>query len=243
MRVIPAIDLLDGAAVRLRQGRYDAVTTYDRELGAIATEFRAHADRLHVVDLEGARSGQPTATKAIERIVRAFGPGVQVGGGIRSLESVETVLALADRVVLGTAAVRDPALVRRASELHPGRVILALDARDGRVAISGWEQQTGETVLELAARFASLPLGGILYTDIERDGTEVGPNVEATSSLARAATVEVIASGGVGTLAHLRALAAAPGPIAAAVVGRALHEGRFSLPEAVLAAASAQGGG
>lgn len=234
MIVIPAIDLLNGKAVRLRQGDYDQVTHYDRDPAEIATRWRALVSRLHVIDLEGARAGQTMQRELVARIVAAFGPGVQVGGGIRDLAAIEATLSLGvERVVLGTAAIKDPALVRTAASRWPGRVVVAVDAKDGWVATEGWEETSDRRVEDLVAELSALPLGGLLYTDIARDGTEVGPNVEATARLAASSEIPVIASGGVGTLAHLAALAQAPGGIAAAIVGRALHEQRFTLADAV----------
>jgi phosphoribosylformimino-5-aminoimidazole carboxamide ribotide isomerase len=238
MDVIPAIDLLGGKAVRLRQGRYDAVTHYEAPPEDIARTFREHARRLHVVDLEGARDGAPVQGTLVASVVAAFGDGVQVGGGIRSFESVQRYFDLGvDRVVLGTAAVRDPAFVHQCAEAYPGRVIVALDAKGGRVATDGWLDVSERLAVDLATELSRSPLFALLYTDIERDGTEVGPNVAETARLARAASVPVIASGGVGTLEHLRALARET-VISAAIVGRALHEHRFSLAEAVQASAS-----
>lgn len=237
MELIAAIDLLGGRAVRLRQGRYDDVTVYSDDPVALAEEWRARVSRLHVVDLEGARAGRAVQRELVARIAQAFGPGVQAGGGIRSQRAAGEYLALGiDRVVLGTAAIRDPELVRAIAGAHPSRVIVALDARGGRVATDGWEQVSERTAIDVVSELEAAPLAGVLYTDIERDGTEVGPNVAETSRLALATRLSVIASGGVGTLAHLRALAAAAGPIAAAIVGRALLEQRFSLEEAGLAA-------
>lgn len=233
MIVIPAIDLLNGKAVRLRQGDYAQVTHYDRDPAEIAAEWRALVSRLHVVDLEGARAGQTVQRELVARIVAAFGPGVQVGGGIRDLVAIEATLSLGvERVVLGTAAIKDPTLVRTAASRWPGRVVVAVDAKDGWVATEGWEETSDRRVEDLVAELSDLPLGGLLYTDIARDGTEVGPNVEATARLAASSEIPVIASGGVGTLAHLAALARAPGGIAAAIVGRALHEQRFTLADA-----------
>jgi phosphoribosylformimino-5-aminoimidazole carboxamide ribotide isomerase len=237
MQLIPAIDLLGGKAVRLHQGRYDAVTVYAQDPALLAAEWRKHVGRLHVVDLDGAREGRPVQRELVRRIAAAFGPGVQAGGGLRSLEAAEQTLALGvDRIVLGTAAIRDPELVRSLALAHPGCVIVAVDARDGHVATDGWQEASDRTAVELVRELSELPLGGILYTDIERDGTEVGPNIGATSALAGSTPIPVIASGGVGTLEHLSALAQAPGPIAAAIIGRALHERRFSLEQAVRAA-------
>jgi len=239
MDVIPAIDLLEGRAVRLLRGRYDQVTVYSDDPAGLAAEWRGVTPRLHLVDLEGARAGHAVQRALVERVVAAFGPGVQVGGGVRSLEALRSYLDLGvDRVVLGTAAIRDPELLRRAAGDHPGRVVEALDAKDGRVATDGWEQASERQALDVVAEIDSLPLAAFLYTDIDRDGTEVGPNVEATARLAEASRHPVIASGGVGTLEHLRALGRARGPISAAIIGRALHEGRFSLSQAVEAASA-----
>ncbi|MBK7582834.1 MAG: 1-(5-phosphoribosyl)-5-[(5-phosphoribosylamino)methylideneamino]imidazole-4-carboxamide isomerase [Myxococcales bacterium] len=237
MDVIPAIDLLHGKAVRLRRGRYDDATFYEHDPAQLAAQWKGQVPRLHVVDLEGARAGRAVQTELVRRVVAAFGGGVQVGGGVRTLEAAQSYLELGvERVVLGTAAVKDQALVRALALANPGRVIIALDANDGWVATDGWEQTSDRRVADLVHELEALPLAGVLYTDIERDGTEVGPNVRATAELALATHLEVIASGGVGTLGHLTELARAGGPIRAAIVGRALHEGRFSLAEAVLAA-------
>jgi phosphoribosylformimino-5-aminoimidazole carboxamide ribotide isomerase len=173
----------------------------------------------------------------VRRVAEAFGAGVQAGGGIRTLEAASDYLELGvERVVLGTAVIRDPELVRSIARAYPGRVVVALDARAGRVATDGWEHVSDRLAVDVVSELDDVQLAGVLYTDIERDGTEVGPNVAETSRLASGTRFGVIASGGVGTLDHLAALARAPGPIAAAVVGRALHERRFSLEEAVSAA-------
>jgi phosphoribosylformimino-5-aminoimidazole carboxamide ribotide isomerase len=237
MILVPAIDLLGGQAVRLHQGRYDAVTVFDADPAARARAWSGKAARLHVVDLEGARAGRAVQKDVVKAIARAFGGPVQVGGGVRTREAFEEYLALgAERVVLGTAAVRDPALVRALAAAHPGKVVLAVDAKDGVVATDGWEQTSGVTAIDLARSFAGVALAALLYTDVARDGTRTGPNVEATARLARESGFPVIASGGIGSLDDLRALKAHAG-IESAIVGRALYEGAFSLEEAVTAAA------
>jgi phosphoribosylformimino-5-aminoimidazole carboxamide ribotide isomerase len=239
MIVIPAIDLLGGKAVRLKQGRYDQVTTYDDAPQAIASEWRKHVKRLHLVDLDGAKSGSAVQASVVEKVVRSFGDGVQVGGGIRSMETVERYFAAGvDRVVLGTAAIRDPALVQRAAEKFPNRVIVAVDAKEGRVATDGWVDVSERLAVDVVKSFAAFPIAAVLYTDIQRDGMEVGPNVSETAKLASETGTSVIASGGVGTLGHLRALATAGPGVVAAIVGRALHEKRFTLAEAVRAAST-----
>ncbi len=240
MLVLPAIDLLEGRAVRLHQGRYDAVTVYSTDPPAIAAALSGRVPILHVVDLEGARAGRAVQGDLVRAIIAAFGSGgVQVGGGVRSMEAVEGYLELgAARVVLGTAAVRDPALVREAALRWPGRVVVALDAKDGKVALDGWEQLSAHTALEVARGLAGLPVAAILYTDVARDGTRAGPNLDATRALAEGGGFPVLASGGVGSLDDLRALAAIPG-VVGAIVGRALYEHTFSLDEALAAARAA----
>jgi phosphoribosylformimino-5-aminoimidazole carboxamide ribotide isomerase len=234
--VVPAIDLLGGNAVRLRQGRYDDVTVYDEDPAGRARGWRGKVPLLHVVDLEGAKAGAPVQRAAVGAILQAFEGDVQVGGGVRTRESFAAYRALgAARVVLGSAAVSDPDLVRALATEEPGRVVIAVDARDGYVAIDGWTQATRVRAVDLVRAMADVPLAGVLYTDVARDGTGVGPNIEATAELAALTQVPVIASGGVGSLDHLRALAARG--VAACIVGRALYEGAFTLEEAVEAAA------
>ena len=236
MILIPAIDLFQGKGVRLLQGRYDAVTVFEDDPVARARAWRGRVPRLHVVDLEGARAGLPVQRELVRAIVDAFGPGVQVGGGIRTRESFADYRALgASALVLGSAAISDVALVRDLATSHPGEVILAVDARDGLVAVDGWTRATGVRAVDLVRSFTGFPLGGVLYTDVARDGTRTGPNLEATKEIAAAAPVPVIASGGVGTLDHLRALAACG--VAACIVGRALYEGAFTLEEGIAASA------
>jgi len=233
MELIPAIDLLDGRVVRLHRGDYDAVTHYDVDPIDYARRARSKVSRLHVVDLEGARSGTPTQHPLIAKICEAFGAGVQVGGGVRDEATVDALLAMgATRVVLGTAAVKNPELVRAMVDRHPDSVILAVDARDGLVAIDGWTQASKLTAVEVARRFDGLAIDSLLYTDVSRDGTRSGPAVDSTERLARASGRWVIASGGVGTLDHLRELAPIPG-VLGAIVGRALLDAVFTLDEAL----------
>jgi phosphoribosylformimino-5-aminoimidazole carboxamide ribotide isomerase len=236
--VIPAVDLLGGKAVRLVRGERDSATIYSDEPWRLAGELAAGAERLHVVDLEGAFAGAPIARDAIERVLRAAeaaGVPVQVGGGLRDQAAVEQAFAAGARwAVLGTAAVKRPELVRELCQAFPGRIIVAVDARDGVVAIEGWTQASSVRADELGRRAAEWGAAALLYTDVGRDGTGAGPAVEATAELSLAVPVPVIASGGIGSLEDLRALARAG--IAMAVVGRALLEGRFTLAEASEAA-------
>jgi len=241
MRILPAIDLLGGKAVRLHQGRYDQATVYDDDPPAVARRFRAVVGAMHVVDLEGAKAGAPVQREAVRAIVEAFAGGlVQVGGGVRSREAYEAYLALgARRVVLGTAAVKQPALVREIARTYPATVVLAVDAKDGVVATDGWTEVSSVTAIDLVRSFADVAIAAVLYTDVARDGTGSGPNVESTGALAAASPFPVIASGGVGSLAHIEALAALAN-VESVVVGRALYDGSLTL-EAAVRAASPEG--
>ena len=237
MMVIPAIDLLGGRVVRLQRGRYDAVTQYDDDPPARARSWRGKAAFLHVVDLEGAREGRPVQRDGVRAIVEAFGPGVQVGGGVRTRESFDAYLALgASRIVLGSAAVSDVAMVLALAAEHSGVVVVAVDARDGFVAVDGWTRPTRVRAVDLVRELAGAPLAGLLYTDVSRDGMAAGPNVDSTAEIAASTPVPVIASGGVSSLDDLRALAVRG--IAACIVGRALYERTFTLDEAIIAAAA-----
>lgn len=237
MRVLPAIDLLGGKAVRLLRGSYDDVTVYDDDPPAVARRFRAKVDAMHVVDLEGARAGAPVQRDLVRAIVTAFAGGaVQVGGGVRTREALEGYLALgARRVVLGTAAVKTPDLVRELARAHPGVVVVAVDAKGGFVATDGWTETSTTTAIDLVRALADAPIAAVLYTDVARDGTGTGPNVEATAALAAASPFPVIASGGVGTADHLARLARVPN-VESAVVGRALYDGALDLDGAIAAA-------
>jgi phosphoribosylformimino-5-aminoimidazole carboxamide ribotide isomerase len=237
MLILPAIDLLGGHAVRLHQGRYSDVTVYSTDPPALAASFRGKVPLLHVVDLEGARAGRVVQKELVLALIAAFGDGVQIGGGVRSIEAVESYIELgARRVVLGTAAVRTPELIVEAASRWPGRIVVAVDAKDGFVALEGWEQASTRTAIEVVQSFAGAPVGAVLYTDVSRDGTQIGPNVAATRELAAATTIPVLASGGVGSLAHLRDLARLPN-VVGAIVGKALYERAFTLDEAIAAAA------
>jgi len=237
MYLFPAIDLRGGRVVRLRQGDYGRQTVYDADPLDQARAFaEAGVSWLHLVDLDGARSGEPAHLEAIERICRDTPLSVEVGGGIRDDSTVQRLLdAGARRVVLGTAALADwpwfEQLAHR-SELS-GRIVLGLDARKGRLAVSGWEKELEMTAEEVAQQVSGWPLGAIVYTDIATDGTLEGPNVEATGRIATTTDVPVVASGGVGTLEHLRALR--PLPLQGLIVGRALYDGAFSIDKALAA--------
>lgn len=240
MKLFPAIDLLGGRAVRLEEGKRDRATVFHEDPVQLVAELaRAGADRLHVVDLDGA-FGEPRQEALVRAIVAASPLPVEVGGGIRDRAAVDGVLGLgAAFAVLGTAAVRSPALVEEVCRAYPGRVIVAVDARDGVVAVDGWTEGGGVTALELGRRAAGWGCAALLYTDIARDGLRGGPNVEATAALQRAVSCEVIASGGVGELADLARLRDAGIP--AVVVGRALYDRRFTVAEAARVAHGSAG--
>lgn len=235
--LIPAIDLLGARCVRLTQGRYEEATVYADDPAAQAADFvRAGARRLHVVDLDGAREGSPRNAAVIRRIVeRAGDVPVQVGGGLRSAEHVAAALDLGvERAILGTAALRDPDFVRDCAKRFPGRVAVGIDARDGRVAVQGWLETSEARALDLARRFEDAGVAALVYTDIARDGTLVGPNLEATGALADAVDIPVILSGGVASEDDVLAAAAlAPRGVAGAIVGRALYTGAVDLARAL----------
>jgi phosphoribosylformimino-5-aminoimidazole carboxamide ribotide isomerase len=240
--LIPAIDLLGGECVRLAQGNYDAATVYEADPAAAARRFAAHAvPRLHVVDLDGARAGRPINTQAVRAIVAAVGAlPVQLGGGLRDLAAVEAAFEMGvDRVVLGTAALRDPALVRDAARKFPGRIAVGLDAKGGRVSVEGWLDMGEATVIEVAQRFEDAGVTALVHTDIARDGMLTGPNLAASAELADAVSIPVIVSGGVSNEDDLVAAARlAPRGIAGAIAGRALYTGALDLASALRRLAS-----
>jgi phosphoribosylformimino-5-aminoimidazole carboxamide ribotide isomerase len=242
--LIPAIDLLGGRCVRLAQGDYDRATVYGDDPGAVAAGFvAAGIRRLHVVDLDGAREGRVvngSALAAILAAARRGGVPVQLGGGLRAIAAVEGALAAGvERAILGTAALRDPALVREAARRFPGRIAVGLDAREGRVAVSGWLETSETTALEAARLFADAGVAALVYTDIARDGMGSGPDLDGAAALAAAVPIPVIASGGVGSLAHVRAAAArAKDGVAGVIVGRALYTGAVDLAAALEIACS-----
>ena len=236
LTLYPAIDLKDGACVRLRRGAMDQATVYSDDPAAQARGWQAAGCRwLHVVDLNGAFAGRAVNGAAVAAILAAATVPVQLGGGIRDMAAVERWLqAGVRRVILGSAAVRDPALVRQACRRFPGQVAIGIDARDGSVATDGWAATSALAAADLAGRFADAGVAAIIYTDIGRDGMLTGLNLEQTAALAQISAAPVIASGGVGSLGDLRALAALAHPnIEGVIVGRALYDGRVD-PAAAL---------
>lgn len=232
MQVIPAIDLRGGRCVRLVQGDFDRETVFGDDPAAMAARWVADgAERLHLVDLDGAKTGRPANVEAVRAILSAVDIPCQIGGGIRDDASAAAWLdAGIERVIVGTQALKDPAWFRNLAERFPNRVVLGLDARDGRVATDGWLDVSSVLAVSLAEQFDDLPLAAVIYTDIACDGMLTGPNIEATRQLADRIKTPVIASGGVGSLEDLARLAVLP--IAGCIVGRALYEGRFRLSEA-----------
>jgi phosphoribosylformimino-5-aminoimidazole carboxamide ribotide isomerase len=239
--VIPAVDLRGGRAVRLREGRADAETVFSDDPVATAARWAAlGAPRLHVVDLDGAFAGEPRQAALIAKIVAAVAPvPVEAGGGLRTLPAIEALLEGGARwAVVGTRAALDEAFLRLACRAHGERIIVAVDARGARVTVKGWTEVADQMVEDVARRAHDAGAGALLYTDVSRDGTGLGPNVEDTAALARAVRMPVIASGGVARLDDLRRLAAVPG-VAGCVVGRALYTGAIDLAQALRELASA----
>lgn len=238
MILYPAIDLKDGQAVRLLRGEMDRATVFNDDPAAQARAFvDAGCTWLHLVDLNGAFAGSPVNAAPVEAILATCKVPTQLGGGIRDMATVERWLDKGlTRVILGTAAVEDPALVHAAARAFPGQVAVGLDARDGRVATRGWAEETTLMVTDLARRFEDAGIAAIIYTDIDRDGAMGGPNIAATEALARAVAIPVIASGGVASLADLVALRDT-GVIAGAISGRALYDGALNLRAALRALA------
>jgi phosphoribosylformimino-5-aminoimidazole carboxamide ribotide isomerase len=232
--VIPAIDLKGGRCVRLVQGKASAETVFSDDPVAVAERWEAEgARRLHIVDLDGAFGGGPAQMALIHKIARAVAIPVEVGGGLRTMEHVEEVLETGARwAIVGTRAALDPAFLGDVCRRFEDRIIVGLDASDGRVAVDGWTRVLELEAVTLARDAAAAGAGTIIYTDIARDGTQTGPNVRSTEALARAAQIPVIASGGVGSLEDIRQLAAIPG-IDGVIVGRALYTGAVSLRAAL----------
>ena len=231
MIVIPAVDIRDGRCVRLHQGRSDRETVFSDDPVSVALQWKElGAERLHVVDLDGAFAGEPKQRALVTKIVAAVAPvPVEVGGGLRDLPAVESAFDTGARwVVIGTRATLDRAFLRDVCRRHAGRIIVAVDARGARVAVKGWTEVVDDTVAEVGARARDAGAAALLYTDVSRDGTEIGPNVEDTDALARRVAMPILASGGVGRVEDLRRLAAIPG-VVGAVVGRALYTGAIDL--------------
>ena len=236
MILYPAIDLKDGDVVRLAKGEMDQATVFGSDPGAQAKQFAvAGAEWIHVVDLNGAFAGEPVNADAVTAILDAVDVPVQLGGGIRTLETIDFWLAAGvRRVVLGTVAVKDPELVMAACLRHPGRIAVGVDARDGMVATEGWAATSDVPVIDLAKQFEGCGVAALIHTDIDRDGVLAGPNVAASAELAEAVSIPVIVSGGVSSYDDLKAVReASDSGIAGVISGRALYDGRIDVAEAI----------
>ncbi len=242
MMIFPAIDIMDGRVVRLKQGRRDRAKVYADDPAEVAKRWRsAGAEILHVVDLDGAFSGSSRNLRAISRLVEAVDIPVQLGGGLRSMEAIERIMDLGvERAVIGTALATDPEFAASAFEAYPGRIVAGLDARNGVVAIAGWESQTDIEAISLAKRLEKSGAAAIVYTDIAADGMSGGVNVAATEELASAVSIPIIASGGVASLDDIRNLKPLEKKgVVGVIVGTALYEGYFTLEEAIKEAQAA----
>ncbi len=245
MILFPAIDLKEGLCVRLEQGDMARATVFNREPAEQAKAFtQAGFEYLHIVDLDGAFAGKPVNAVAVERILQEIDIPVQLGGGIRDMATVAGWLEKGvNRVIIGTAAVRDPVLVREAAARFPGKVAVGLDARDGRVAVEGWAESSELSVLDIARRFEDAGVAAIIYTDISRDGMLKGLNLDATIALADAITIPVVASGGLASIEDIRAmLEPRARKLEGAIAGRALYDGRLDAAAALRLIRTSRGG-
>lgn len=236
MILFPAIDLKEGLAVRLEQGDMARATIFHRDPAAQARAFEQQGfEYLHIVDLDGAFAGKPMNAAAVDRILETVGIPVQLGGGVRDTATVENWLEKGiDRIVIGTAAVRDPPFVKQAARDYPGRIAVGLDARDGKVAVEGWAETSELSVLDIARRFEDVGVSAIVYTDIARDGMLQGLNLDATVALAEAIRIPIIASGGLASIEDIKELLSPrAGKLAGAIAGRALYDGRLDAAEAL----------
>jgi phosphoribosylformimino-5-aminoimidazole carboxamide ribotide isomerase len=236
MIVIPAIDLKNGQCVRLEQGLMDKDTVYSDDPAAMARHWQEEGgELLHLVDLDGAFAGVPKNRAAIQAIVAAVDIPTELGGGVRDLETIEAYLELGiDRVILGTVAKENPALVAEACRRFPGRIVVGIDARDGLVAVRGWAELTTKKAVDLAQELEGFGVAAIIYTDIARDGMMQGPNLDATAALAKAISIPVIASGGVSSLDDIRNLLQIEAAgVAGVITGKAIYNGSLNLREAV----------
>jgi phosphoribosylformimino-5-aminoimidazole carboxamide ribotide isomerase len=236
MILFPAIDLKEGLAVRLEQGDLARATVFHRDPAAQAAAFEAQGfEYLHIVDLDGAFAGKPVNADAVDRILESIAIPVQLGGGIRDMAGIEGWLEKGvNRVIIGTAAVRDPELVRQAARRFPKQIAVGLDARDGKVAVEGWAETSELTAVEIAERFEDVGVAAIVYTDVSRDGMLTGLNLDATIALANAISTPVIASGGLASIDDIKALLQPRArKLEGAIAGRALYDGRLDAAEAL----------
>jgi len=241
--VIPAIDIRNGRCVRLEQGEMSKETVYSNDPGAMAERWVSQgAERLHVVDLDGAVRGKPVNLDGVRRILESVSVPVQLGGGIRDLAALESYLQLGvDWIILGTSAIKDPDFLEKACREFPGRIILGMDARGERVAVEGWTEETTLTPRDIARRSEAVGVCTIIYTDIHRDGMGTGPNVERTRALARSVGIPVIASGGISGIRDVSEISRLKSEgVMGMITGRALYQGILNLPEAILVASGGE---
>jgi phosphoribosylformimino-5-aminoimidazole carboxamide ribotide isomerase len=230
--IIPAIDIKDSKCVRLEQGAMERETVFSTHPEQIAVQWEMKgATKLHVVDLDGAVSGRPVNKEVVQRITHSISIPVEVGGGIRSLSAIEEYIELGvAEVIIGSAAYRDPDLIRKACERFPGRIIIGIDARDGRVAIQGWTEPTEESAIDLAKGFEGVGVAAMIYTDIARDGMKIGPNIESIQGMVRATHIPIIAAGGVATIQDIEDLLNLESVgLKGVIIGRALYDGVLRL--------------
>ena len=236
MLIIPAIDLKDGRSVRLFQGEMDKETIYfENPVDAAKHWIKEGATFVHVVDLNGAVEGRPIHTREVSEICRLHGLSVELGGGLRSIEAIEAAFSLGvTRVVIGTAAFENPGFLRALCQEFPGKIVVGIDAREGKVAVKGWKETTASEAIDLAKRCEHDGASRVIYTDIGRDGTQHGVNIDETLKMARAVNIPIIASGGVATLDHIRKLLPLENEgVEGVIVGRALYAGAFNLKDAM----------
>ncbi|MBI5100507.1 MAG: 1-(5-phosphoribosyl)-5-[(5-phosphoribosylamino)methylideneamino]imidazole-4-carboxamide isomerase [Nitrospirae bacterium] len=242
MIIIPAIDLKDGKCVRLRQGRKEEVTVYSADPVSTAVKWETAGARvLHIVDLDGAFTGKPANMDSILRIRKSVKMQIEVGGGIRDIVRVDKFLSAGiDRVIIGTSAIEDPGFVLEACRRFPGRIFIGIDAKDGMVAVRGWEEVSGISAMDLARRVETVGAAGVIYTDIARDGMLTGPNLPAMAEMVRTVNIPVIASGGIATMEDVRGLLRIK-DLWGAITGKAIYSGSLDLKEAIRLAAESAG--
>ena len=236
MFIIPAVDIKNGQCVRLAQGDFDRVTVYAENPADMARLWaKKGAERIHIVDLDGSIAGMPRNAPIIIDIAKSVSVPIEVGGGVRNMETIKYYLENGvSSVILGTAATQDEEFVKKAAQTHPGKIILGIDALGGQVAVRGWTQQTSQNAVELASHYENYGIQAIVYTDIQRDGMETGVNVEQTRALAKVVSIPVIASGGVATLADIDALLSVKDcSFYGVIIGRALYTGAMAIEDAI----------
>ena len=241
MLIIPAIDLKNGHCVRLFKGQFDQETVYGDDPGMMARRWAdAGAEWIHIVDLDGSKGQTPINQNAIVSIRKAVDARLELGGGIRDMETISYYLNQGlDRIILGTVALREPELVRKAAEKYPDRIAVGLDAKGDKVVVEAWTESTDMDYVDLAKKFENMGVSAFIYTDVDRDGTQTGPNLERTRALARAVKAPVIASGGIKDMADIKALMPLEADgVVGAITGRAIYEGSLDLAEAIRFAAS-----